>query len=530
MKRKSQARNSGAEHADRPTPLAHRVRARGGEHGRGAERPAPTSRAAPPETLRSGCRTSARGRCCTSKETHVPTPRFPVIDVHTHFTFTASETKGVPTGEKMSFNTTAQAAVAVMDRKGVKAVVNLTGGSGKGLEATLDGLDRAQPGRFWSCTEPSYGAWLDPRYPQIQADAIEKAARAGARGLKILKTLGLGLRERLTEGPLVKVDDARLDPMWEACAAHRLPVYMHVSDPEAFFLPIDCTNERWDELGHHPEWSFHGTDFPSHRELMAARDRVLGAPPEDALRRPARRPQRREPRLRLGVARPLPEPQRRDRCPDRRAGAAAASVADASSRRHQDRIFFGTDAVPPPAGRGDAAASLQGRALRDLLPLPGDGRRVLRLRAGAGAAAGPLADLRHRAARRHPAQGLPRERRAAAGVVMTPRASRALAASSLSLSLASVSVVRLLSVQSVLAVLLIPSVPAASPAAAPHPMRSHARRLPRKPSSPRTTRRGPLARRSSGDPPPTRRASARSGATTASICATTSTTPRRGTR
>ena len=34
------------------------------------------------------------------KESHVPTPRFPVIDVHTHFTFTASETKGVPTGER----------------------------------------------------------------------------------------------------------------------------------------------------------------------------------------------------------------------------------------------------------------------------------------------------------------------------------------------------------------------------------------------------------------------------------------------
>ena len=34
-------------------------------------------------------------------ETHVSRPRFPVIDVHTHFTFTASETKGgAPTGEE----------------------------------------------------------------------------------------------------------------------------------------------------------------------------------------------------------------------------------------------------------------------------------------------------------------------------------------------------------------------------------------------------------------------------------------------
>ena len=29
-----------------------------------------------------------------------------------------------------------------------------------------------------------------------------------------------------------KVDDPRFDPMWEACAAARLPVFIHVADPE----------------------------------------------------------------------------------------------------------------------------------------------------------------------------------------------------------------------------------------------------------------------------------------------------------
>jgi hypothetical protein len=72
------------------------------------------------------------------KETRVATPRFPAIDVHTHFTWTASETKGIATGEKIAFNTTAQEALAVLDRKQVRAAVNLTGGTGKGLEATLD--------------------------------------------------------------------------------------------------------------------------------------------------------------------------------------------------------------------------------------------------------------------------------------------------------------------------------------------------------------------------------------------------------
>ena len=213
-------------------------------------------------------------------ETRVATPRFPVIDVHTHFSFAKGGRQGAASDDSVAFTTTAEDALAVMDRKGVRAVVNLTGGFGKGLEQAIARFDQAHPGRFYTCTEPMWGAWADPRFPQLQADAIENAARAGAKGLKVLKTLGLFLRERGREGPLVKVDDRRFDPMWEACAAHRLPVYIHVSDPEAFFLPIDCTNERWDELGHHPDWSFHGKDFPSHRELMQARDRVLERHPK----------------------------------------------------------------------------------------------------------------------------------------------------------------------------------------------------------------------------------------------------------
>jgi predicted TIM-barrel fold metal-dependent hydrolase len=282
------------------------------------------------------------------KETRVPTPRFPVIDVHTHFTFTATDT-GVATGEKMNFTGTAQDALAVMDRKHVKAVVNLTGGTGKGLQATLDAFDRPHPGRFYTCTEPLYGAWLDARYPQLQADAIESAARAGAHGLKILKTLGLGLRERITEGPLVKVDDRRFDPMWEACAAHKLPVYIHVGDPEAFFTPIDCTNERYDELGHHPEWSFYDRDFPTFAAIMEARDRVLARHPKTLF-------------VGLHVGHDAENLGFVSQSLDRFANFTVETGARigelgrqpratrAFFEKYQDRIFFGTDAVPPPEG------------------------------------------------------------------------------------------------------------------------------------------------------------------------------------
>ena len=98
----------------------------------------------------------------------------------------------------------------------------------------------------------------------------------------------------------MKVDDPRFDPMWEACAPRPgCPSSSTSADPEAFFLPIDRFNERYDELGHHPDWSFHGRDFPSFRELMEARDRVFARHPKTPFVGAARRPRRREPRVRL---------------------------------------------------------------------------------------------------------------------------------------------------------------------------------------------------------------------------------------
>jgi predicted TIM-barrel fold metal-dependent hydrolase len=282
-------------------------------------------------------------------ETRVARARFPVIDAHTHLSDTTQGEHGVSVGEEVTLLVTGQNAISVMDRLNVRAMVNLTGGHGAGLEKTLNAFDRAFPGRFYSCTEPSFESFRDPRFPQIQADAIVKAAKAGAKGLKILKTLGLYLRESLTSGPLVKVDDARFDPMWEACAATGLPVFIHVADPEAFFLPVDRFNERYDELGFHPDWSFYGKDFPSFAEIMAARDRVYARHPRTQF-------------LSLHVGHDAENlafvGESMDRFPNMTVelGARIGELGrqPRASRKffekYQDRILFGTDAVPRPEG------------------------------------------------------------------------------------------------------------------------------------------------------------------------------------
>jgi predicted TIM-barrel fold metal-dependent hydrolase len=196
--------------------------------------------------------------------------RFPLIDFHTHIT--EGDAHGAPGAVR--FEISPETCLAVMERRNIKTMVDLTGGYGEGLRDAIHKLQDAHPGRFIVFTEPAWDKASDPGYSRLQAELIESAHRSGAKGIKVLKTLGLFLREKGT-GKLIAIDDPRFDEMWEAAGALNMPVAIHISDPEAFFLPIDRFNERWEELHAHPDWSFHGRDFPSNLALQEARRRVM---------------------------------------------------------------------------------------------------------------------------------------------------------------------------------------------------------------------------------------------------------------
>ena len=278
-------------------------------------------------------------------ESKVARSRYPVIDVHTHLSFRLKSSHGVGLDEDLEFLAEPGAVLPVMDRKNIRTMVNLTGSSGKGLEQAIARFEKPHPQRFITFTEPLWDQSHRPDYGRVQADAIASAKKAGARGLKVLKTLGLYLRERVTEGPLVKIDDRRFDSMWEVCGLLGMPVAIHVSDPEAFFLPTDRFNERFEELNNHPDWSFHGKDFPSNVELLEARNRVL-----------ARHPKTQFILLHVGNdAENLPNVSEcLDRYPNTSVELGARigelgrqpRTAQRFFDRYQDRILFGTDAVP----------------------------------------------------------------------------------------------------------------------------------------------------------------------------------------
>ena len=279
------------------------------------------------------------------KETRVERARFPVIDIHTHISTAARSKKGVEATSGRQYAAPPEELLAVMDRKNIRSMVNLTGGYGAGLREVVSKYDRKYADRFYSFTEPDYELLLKPDYPKLQADAIAQAHKGGARGLKILKTLGLYLRENITSGKLVKIDDPRFDPMWDACGELKMPVAIHVSDPVAFFTPTDRFNERYEELHNHPDWSFYGKDFPSNAELLEARNRVI-----------ARHPKTRFIVLHMGnFAENLANVSEcMDRFDNMNVDIAARigelgrqpRTARAFFDKYQDRILFGTDATP----------------------------------------------------------------------------------------------------------------------------------------------------------------------------------------
>jgi predicted TIM-barrel fold metal-dependent hydrolase len=193
--------------------------------------------------------------------------KYYVIDVHNH----VNDAQGID--EHMP----PQQVVKVMDDTNVKTVVILTGMWGDKLQHVIDEMVKPYPGRFIVFEQIDFSKIDDPDFSQEMVSQLDDSVRRGARGLKQLKDLGLTDRDK--SGKLIRIDDPRLDPIWEEAGRLGIPVSIHTSDPEAFFHPIDNKNERYEELTEHPDWSFYGPQFPSKEELLAQRDHMFAKHP-----------------------------------------------------------------------------------------------------------------------------------------------------------------------------------------------------------------------------------------------------------
>jgi predicted TIM-barrel fold metal-dependent hydrolase len=194
----------------------------------------------------------------------VPRAKFPVIDVHNH----VNDPGGVHAEEISPAE-----VIRRMDQANVEKIVILTGQWGAKLQGLIDKMVKPYPDRFMVFTQIDYSKIDDPDFSAKQVEQLRDSVRRGARGLKILKDLGLSDKDK--SGKLVPIDDPRLDPIWEECGRLGIPVAIHTSDPEAFFTPVDNHNERYEELHQNPTWSFYGPGIPSKEALLAQRNHVF---------------------------------------------------------------------------------------------------------------------------------------------------------------------------------------------------------------------------------------------------------------
>lgn len=195
-----------------------------------------------------------------TRTTTVLQPCFPVIDAHNHL--------AEPFGGGWDKRLLAE-LLDTLDEAGVSKYVDLDGGWGEDvLQQHLDHFKQPVPDRFAVFGGVNWDAWAEKghRFPQWAAQRLREQAKWGAQGLKIWKPFGLHVRDQ--RGKLVKVDDVRLDPIWQAAAELNWPVMIHVADPVAFSDPLDETNERWEELQAHPDWQFPSPPFPSFMSIM----------------------------------------------------------------------------------------------------------------------------------------------------------------------------------------------------------------------------------------------------------------------
>lgn len=251
--------------------------------------------------------------------------KFPAVDYHNHLD--AQDPAAV---------------LKVMDDCGIERIVNITMRVGDEALAIIMRFHSAAPGRFATYAWMDWAGLHRPDFFRHCAAGLERMVEHGACGLKVWKDLGTSLKD--SDGHLLRVDDERLAPMFEKAAELRVPVMFHTADPDAFFLPVDERNERFEELAAHPDWSFCSAHFGK-QELLQQRDRVFSRHPRTTFVAAHVAERAEELSYVSGLLEEHPNV-----LVDLGARTAELGRQPYTARefflKHSDRILFGTDLVP----------------------------------------------------------------------------------------------------------------------------------------------------------------------------------------
>jgi predicted TIM-barrel fold metal-dependent hydrolase len=140
------------------------------------------------------------------------------------------------------------------------------------------------PERYAWCTTfdlPDFGRVNDMRtdYAERVIAELEQDFANGAIACKVWKNVGMEIRK--PSGEFLMVDDPLFDPIFEYLARSGRPALMHLGEPLACWQPLDENRPHYGYYSQHPEWHMYTkSEYPSHKQIIDARDRMLAKHPE----------------------------------------------------------------------------------------------------------------------------------------------------------------------------------------------------------------------------------------------------------
>lgn len=140
-------------------------------------------------------------------------------------------------------------------------------------------LAEEHPERFVWITSFDLPTFDEKDYAErVIAQLDEDLSHPGCHGVKVWKNVGMELRR--PDGGYVQIDDPIFEPILAHLERRQVPLVMHLGEPLACWRPLTDDNPHAGYYRAHPEWHMHGRDdVPHHRDIMAARDRLLARHP-----------------------------------------------------------------------------------------------------------------------------------------------------------------------------------------------------------------------------------------------------------
>ncbi|MFO7998729.1 MAG: amidohydrolase family protein [Bacteroidales bacterium] len=140
---------------------------------------------------------------------------------------------------------------------------------------------KAFPDRLAWATAFSLEGWDDPGWQEKTIVCLEESFAMGAIAVKVWKNIGMSLRD--SDGNFVMIDDPQFDPVFDYLARNKIPLVGHIGDPKNCWLPLEEMTVKTDRkyFEAHPRYHMYlHPEYPSHAEIMDARDRMLARHPD----------------------------------------------------------------------------------------------------------------------------------------------------------------------------------------------------------------------------------------------------------